>query len=274
MLLSLSIFYPFYYLLVNSLNMDVGVKWSFLVPSTPSLLYYKVVFRDDLLLTAFFVTVARTVVGIFVTILVTSTCGFALRKRGILFRNFYIALFTIPMFFGGGLIPTYLNFKMLGLLDNFLVFIVPRAFDLFFVIIFMTGFNALGDELEDSAKMDGAGFFKTYARIYFPLCLPIIAIIALRAGVNQWNQWFDSIFYTSNPKLRTMPAILVRIIRKYDYHIFNERTRDENTGITGLTNPEGIKLATMFVTIFPILFIYPFLQRYFIKGIMIGSLKG
>ena len=265
----IAVLYPFFYTVINSLNADLPYGPTFLWPDGWTLTNYRVVFREPNLAGAFSVTVARTLVGV---VLVTCNCamaGFALRKKRLTFRKAYLAILLIPLFFQGGLIPTYLNYRRLGLLDNFLVFIIPQMFAFFYLIIFMSGFDDIPDSLEESAKVDGAGYFTIFARIYLPLALPILATISLFEGVAQWNAWFDSVYFTNSSRLMTLPALLLRVVKGGEVEDF---LRDPEA--YQQQNPDGIKLAMMVVAVLPITLAYPFLQRYFIKGLTLGSLKG
>ncbi len=271
-LFSLAIIYPFYYLLINSFNGLLSHGPAYLFPSSFTFNNYRIVFTDQRLVNAFVITILRTVAGIVVAVFNCAMCAFALRKRKLSLRNLYLVIFTIPMFFNGGVIPIYLNIKMLGLLDNFLVYIIPHAFSFFYVIIFMSCFNDLPDSLEESATIDGAGSLMIFIKIFLPVSLPVMATMSLFAGVAQWNSWFDTLFYTNSPGLMTMSAVLMKIVRENNLTEFvGEMAKDMEKN---RMNPEGVKFATMFVTILPITILYPFLQKYFIKGIMVGSVKG
>jgi putative aldouronate transport system permease protein len=270
---SIMVAYPFYYLLINSFNMRLSYGPAYLFPAETTFKYYKAIFSNDNVINAFFLSVARTALGIATALFVTSMCAFALRKRNLGFRNIYLIIFTIPMFFSGGLIPGYLNLRMLGLLDNFLVYIFPQMFVFFYVIILMSCFNDIPDSLEESAKMDGAGDFTVYSRIYMPMSLPVVAYIALVVGVGQWNSWFDTLYYTNSPKLVTLSALLIKIVRQSNVGLYTSAIISKDVE-RFVPNPEGIKFATMIVAIVPIVIIYPFLQRYFVKGIKIGAVKG
>lgn len=271
-ILILSIIYPFYYLLINSMNGLLSHGPTYLLPHAFTFNNYRIVFSDERLMNSFFMTVLRTAAGTLITVFNSAMCAYALRKRKLSYRNFYLILFVIPTFFNGGLVPGYLNFKMLGLLDNFLVYIIPHVFAFFNIIIFMSCFNDLPDSLEESATIDGAGYFTVFLRIYVPVSLPVMATMSLFAGVSQWNSWFDTLFYTNSPKLMTLSAVLMKIVRENNLTDFaGQMSKDMERHAM---NPEGIKFATMLVTILPIAALYPFLQKYFIKGIMIGSVKG
>lgn len=152
-LLSLTILYPFYYIGMNSFNERLTHGPAFTIAQHWTLANYKMIFEDPHLINAFVMSVMRTVTGIAVTVFLCAMCAYALRKRNLAFRNFYLVLFTITMFFNGGLIPIYLNLKNLHLLDTFLVYILPKAFRFFVVIIFMSYFSDLPDDLEESAKL-------------------------------------------------------------------------------------------------------------------------
>lgn len=269
---SLAVIYPFYYVVINSFNADIGKGPAILWPSKFYLKAYKLIFTTPKLFNAFLVSVSRTLVGTAVTVFVCSLCAYTLRKRNLAFRNFYLVLFTIPMFFSGGLIPGYLNLRTLKIIDTFWVYIIPQAFSFFSVIILMTAFNDLSDSLEESARIDGASYTQCLVKIYFPLCIPVIATIALFQGVDQWNKWFDTMYFTNNPRLMTLAGILIQIINK------NQVGQDMAKAGVGtdevFNDTEAIKMATIVVAVVPIVLTYPYLQRYFIKGLTIGSVKG
>ena len=274
-LLGPSIIYPFYYYLINSVNIKLHAGPAYLFPPELTLRNYQVIFANNRLLTAFTTSTARTVIGTVLTVFNCAMCAFALRKPNLPFRNWYLVIFAIPLFFSGGLIPIYLNFRFLGLLDTFWVYIFPQLFSFFYVIIMMTSFNDLPVSLEDSARIDGAGYFRIFVRIYFPISMPLIAAIALFAGVAQWNSWFDTLYFTRSESLETLQAVLLRVVKQSSLGSFvQEMAALQDEQIQNHLNPEGVQFATMLVTVLPIVMVYPFLQRYFIKGILIGSIKG
>ena len=273
--LGISIIYPFYYYLINSVNTLLHAGPAYLLPPDLTLRNYQVIFANNRLLTAFTTSTARTVVGTVFTVFNCAMCAFALRKPNLPFRNWYLVIFAIPLFFSGGLIPIYLNLRFLGLLDTFWVYIFPQLFSFFYVIIMMTSFNDLPVSLEDSARIDGAGYFRIFVRIYFPISMPLIAAIALFAGVAQWNSWFDTLYFTRSESLETLQAVLLRVVKQSSLGSFvQEMAALQDEQIMNHLNPEGVQFATMLVTVLPIVMVYPFLQRYFIKGILIGSIKG
>ena len=275
-LFSISILYPFYYYLINSVNTEL-IKGTpaYLLPGNYTLKNYQTIFASDRLFTAFIMSSLRTVVGAVVTTFNCALCAFALRKHNLPFRNVYLVIFVIPLFFSGGLIPEFLNVRFLLLWDTFWVYILPRMFEFFFVIIMMTYFNDQPDSLEDSARIDGAGYLRIFLRIFLPISMPMVAAIALFAGVAQWNSWFDTLYFTRSDHLETLQAVLLRIIKQSSLGSFvQEMAALQDETMHNYLNPEGVQFATMLVTVIPIVMVYPFLQRYFVKGILIGSIKG
>ena len=270
---SILVAYPFYYLLINSFNFKLSYGPAYFFPANNTLNYYRTIFANDSIINAFLISTARTALGIAGSLILVTMCAFALRKRNLGFRNFYLVVFTIPMFFGGGIIPVYLNLRMIGLLDNFFVYIFPSLFNFFYIIILMSCFNDIPDALEESAKMDGAGDFTVYLRIYMPMSLPVVATIALFVGVGQWNSWYDTLYYTKSLNLVSLSALLIKVIRQSNTQVFAGAIAAKDLEKLA-PNPEGVKFATMIVAVVPIVMIYPFLQRYFVKGIKIGAVKG
>ena len=206
------------------------------------------------------------------TVTVTALCSYAMSKNYLKFRPLYVVLFTIPSFFNGGMVPVYLNIRNLGLLDTFWVYILPAGFSFFYMVLMISAFRAIPESLEEAAFIDGAGFFSVFIKIILPVSVPTLATVALYAAVGQWNAWYDTMFYTNKNSLQTLSSVLMRIVRENNLgEMTSELTSDmENRSY----NPEGVKMATMVVSVLPIIFIYPFLQRYFVKGIMVGSIKG
>ena len=271
-LLTLVVVYPFYYLLINSFNETLVNKPEYLIVKNFTLQSYRSIFNDRSLLHSMFISASRTVIGAVTTVFICAMAAFSLRKKNLLFRSFILVILTVPIFFRGGLIPRYLNLRMLGLLDTFFVYIIPRWYKFFYLIIMMSVFGDVADELEEAAIIDGAGYFSIFIKIYLPVSIPVVATMLLFESVDAWNEWFDTVYFTRSRSLLTLQAVLVRVIRNADYSAYQQALQSSLDRFAN--NPEGIKLATMFVAVIPILLVYPFLQRYFLKGIMIGSLKG
>lgn len=265
--------YPIWYVLVHSFNdgadaMQGGIFW---VPRVFSLDNYRAVFASSGIMTAMGVTVAKTLVGTVVHVFFTAMVAYAYSRRELIGRKFYMIVGTITLFFGGGLIPTYLLIRDLGLLDNFWVYIIPAMFSFFDLIIFVSFFRELPDALEEAAKMDGANDFKIFYSIVLPCSMPVVATIALFHGVYQWNDYFTGMIYVNDTNLQPIQTFLYRVVAQSS----SNQMMAAAPGVTAQTvTSQSIKLATMVVTTLPIVLAYPFLQKYFVKGLMIGSIKG
>jgi putative aldouronate transport system permease protein len=233
------------------------------------------VLQDPRILQSFMITVLRTVIGTVVSVLITSITAFAISRKALRFKNFYMMLCVITMYFSGGMIPMYLLIKDLGLRNNFLVYILPGAFSVWNMIIFRTFFVTLPDGLVESAKIDGAGWYTIFFAIVLPVSMPVVATIALFTAVGQWNSWFDATLYITNPNLMPIQNILNSILNTSSMNELLSKL--SGTAATALKHSRvtsrAVTMATLVVSTAPILCIYPFLQRYFVSGVMIGSLK-
>ena len=266
--------YPIWYTIVLSLNdgndaMLGGIYWW---PRVFSLQSYSAVFQSAEIVGSFLVSVLRTVIGTVTHIFFTAMTAYAFSKRTLPYRKFFLAVGTFTMFFNGGLIPTFLLFKSLQLLDNFLVYIIPTMFNFFHLIIFMSFFRELPDSIEESALIDGANEFKIFMKIIFPLSAAVIATIALFHGVWHWNDYFFGVIFINSEDLQPISTYLYRVIAETSS---NQMLANMPAGMrTQSVTSQSIKLATMIVATFPIVITYPFLQKYFVKGLLIGSVKG
>ncbi|MDN4083894.1 carbohydrate ABC transporter permease [Paenibacillus polymyxa] len=265
--------YPVWYVLVNSFNegadaMRGGIYWW---PRLFSLDSYQAVFANSGIMTAMGVTVAKTLIGTIVHVFFTAMIAYAYSRRELIGRKLYMLIGTITLFFGGGLIPTYLLIRDLGLLDSFWVYIIPAMFSFFDLIIFMAFFRELPDALEEAAKIDGANDFSVFCRIVLPVSMPVVATISLFHGVYQWNDYFTGMIYINNTDLQPIQTYLYRVVAQSS----SNQMMSAAPGIVAQSvTSQSIKLATMVITTLPIVLVYPFLQKYFVKGLMIGSVKG
>lgn len=270
--------YPFWYVLVGSFNngVDYVAGGVYLWPREFTFDNYAKVFQDTRIMRAYFITISRTVVGTITRVLVCGLFGFAFSRPKLRFKGLYAALGLVSMYFHAGLIPDYINIKQLGLLNNFFVYIFPRMFNFFQVIIFTAFFREIHPGVIESARMDGATWYRTYFQIIFPLSTPVVAALALFTAVTHWNAFFDSMLYmTTTDELATLQLLLMQIIRDSEVAaLMAEQGFTDSSLLEQTTTSTTIQLATMIVAIGPILLVYPFAQKYFIKGIMIGSIKG
>ena len=277
-----AILYPFLNALAISFNHaeDTALGGVTLWPRRFAYESYRNVITNPMIIRAYMVTIYRTAVGTLLAVFCTGILAFGMSHSSLVGRKFYSILLLIPMYFGGGLIPTFLLYRALGLFNNPLVFVVPNLIGLFNVILMRTYFQTLPPALEESAKIDGANYLQIFFKIIIPISMPIIATISLFNGIWHWNDWFFGTIYIVNPQWKPMQNVLLSVIN-------DARQAEMLAAIQGglaaaamaalRTRPVSVRsitMATMFVTIFPVLVVYPFLQRYFIKGMMIGSIKG
>lgn len=272
---TLMILYPFYFAILYSIQ---GVNYEavgivkYFVPSQINFEGYTKVFSEESLYKAMLVTLARTLLGTTLSVLFTAAVSYSLSKKKLHFRKVYLKLGVITMYFGAGLIPIYILYSNLNLLDSFWVYILPGMFSFFYAILFITFFSSIPSEIEESAYIDGASDLKIFIKIYMPLSTPVIATIALFNGVGHWNAWFDSAFFVNNPDLQTLQAILYRIITASK--AANEMQKYMRGEMLSQSYLDSIKFATMIIAMLPVTLAYPFLQKYFVKGMMVGSVKG
>ena len=269
-------FFPFWNILVLSLN-DAGdtMKGGLMLwPRVFTIDSYKTVLTTDAIFSAAKVTVSRTLIGAPLTVLVISMLAYGLSKRSLPGRKWLTLFFIMTMYFQGGLIPQYMVIRSLRLIDNFLVFILPGLVNVFWMILIRTYIEGLPLELEESAKLDGANDIVIFLRIVLPLCVPVLATILLFSAIDHWNAWYDSYIYTNSQRLSTLSAELVRILNQYQTGGMLSQAQQlaqESKRIP--VSSESIRMAVTMVTTVPIILAYPFLQRYFIKGIMAGAIK-
>lgn len=264
--------YPIWYMIVNSFNegKDAMLGGIFWWPRKFSLESYKLIFRDTSILKSFVVTALRTGIGTLTSVLFTAMVAYPLSKDKLKGRKFYMAVGVITMFFGGGLIPYFLVLKKLLLLDKFLVYIIPALFNFFYLIIFVSFFKEIPSALEESASIDGANEWTQFVKIVMPLSKPVLATIALFTGVYHWNDYFSGVIFINNPNLQPIQTYLYRMVAEAGSNSMQMST----VGVSAqATTSMSIKLATMIIAAVPIICVYPFLQNYFEKGVMIGAVK-
>jgi putative aldouronate transport system permease protein len=266
-------FYPFYYILVLSFNMGSDSTYGgvYLWPRTFTLENYIFFFQDINWLKGFFVSTARTVVGATMTVIFTCMMAYGLARNDLIFRKIYFMLVIIAMNFSGGLIAYYVVLRGLGLLNSFGVYVIPSMLNLFFLLIAISFFREIPSELGESARIDGASEVSILIRIIFPISMPLIATMALFVGSGQWNAWLDSAYFVQNENLRTLTYRMIQVI--------NQTVISADIGAANYTanlkvTQFSVQVTAMVISIAPIVCVYPFLQRYFVQGIMLGSVKG
>ncbi len=234
---------------------------------------YKKVIANPYIWNGYKNTIIRTVIGTFVQLLFTAMGAYTLSKRYFPHRTIWTLFLVFTMFFSGGLIPTYLVINKLNLLNTYTVMILPGLVSAYNLTIMRNYFQSLPEEIEESCMIDGAGRFRIFFQFILPLSKPILATVMLWLAVGHWNAWFDVLIYIQDDAKFTLQIVLRRILITGSKEILE--VGGAQTALNEpLSSPEGLKAASIFVTTLPILCAYPFLQRYFVKGIMIGSLKG
>jgi len=265
-------FYPFYYVFVASLSdaTELARHQGLLIwPAGFSFDAYARVLENPRIRTGYLNTLIYVIGGVAVKLALTCLGAYALSRRGLALQGPIMFMIIFTMFFSGGLIPTYLLVRDLGLVDTRWAMILPGAISVWNLIVLRTAFQAVPYSLEESAKIDGANDFTILWRIYLPLALPAVAVIGLFYAVGQWNTYFDALIYLSDRDLHPLQLVLREILMA-------SSTEEMMTGVVQdrVALEASIKYATIIVSILPIVTVYPFLQRYFIKGVLIGSLKG
>jgi putative aldouronate transport system permease protein len=235
------------------------------------------VFKDGKVTSAYRITVARTVIGTLLKLAITAMAAYALKNRGLPFRtqiNFFI---TFTMLFSGGVIPTYILYARLKLVNSFWVYVLPRLVDVIHLMMIRTSFESIPDSLEESAKLDGCSYFVSFIRIVLPLSKAVIAVVALFTAVSHWNDWFAGAFYMTSSRLWPVATVLQQMLER----AMAATQSNELTNLTALlvrqrvtVTSDSLKMATVVISTVPILCVYPFVQKYFTKGVMIGAVKG
>lgn len=265
--------YPILNTLAVSLNegMDALKGGIYLWPRKLTLENYYKVFNKDNLMTAFTVSVARTVIATFLHMILTALIAYVLARKEFLFGKQVSLFFVLTMYVNGGLVPTFLLFKSLHLTNTFWVYIIPGMISAFNMIVIRTYMNSLPDSFVESAQVDGAGHLKIFFRIIMPLCKPVMATVALFIAVGQWNSWFDAMYFNMNrPDLTTLQFELQKLLTSVS---MQSGSSSMMQGAADAVTPVSIRSATAIFTALPIVALYPFLQRYFITGMMIGGVK-
>lgn len=268
-LFALATLYPFIYVLAGSFSdgNDFALGGVWLLPRKFSLVNYKIVLRDVRLWYALRNTVIITVVVTALSLVLTSLVAYAISKSELKFRKFfqYFNLFT--MFFSGGLIPYFMVIVLLGLYNNFLVYIIPHVYSVYNMIVISSFFKSVPDELRESMLIDGAWEIRIWFSLYMPLSLPVLATVGLWVATGTWNNYFNTMMYTMGQKeLMTLQFFMMKLVK--EANVVNG-----DIPITEI-NSQTVAFAAMVLASLPIVAVFPFIQKYFAKGIMIGAVKG
>ena len=268
--------YPILHLLFLSLSGKAVGNEFLLWPQELTFRYYRTVLQDHQVLHSGLVSVARTLLGTSSMLLVTSAAAFAMADRNLVGHKILWRIFIIPMFIGGGMIPSYLLMQALGLTRTFWIYVIPGLFGgTYNMILIKTFVEQLPDGLIDAAEIDGANDIQMFFRIIIPLSTPILATIGLMAAIGHWNSYTDTMIYNAEvPNLHTLQYTLMLLLNRYSNTSIEAIQEMARQGVSGgVISPIGLKAALTFVTIVPVMCVYPFLQKYFVKGLLIGAIK-
>lgn len=239
---------------------------------------YITVFTNSGFVNSLVVSALRVVLGTALGIILITGAAYAITKKNLPGRNFFVSLLIVPTFISGGLIPMYMLYRYLHLMNNFFVYIFPMAFVFYYMIIVRTYLQSIPASLEESAVIDGANEVQVLFQIMLPLSMPVMATVALWLGVTHWNDWTTSLYFVTKKNLFTLQYIMYKVVKEAE--LVNEMAAAAAMTSGGAVNarpikvtPESVKSATIIVATLPIVMLYPFLQKYFIKGVMIGAIK-
>ena len=279
-LFTLSCIFPFYYIFINTISNNELVKKGVITffPQQITIQNYIMMANVNDLWNSFVVTILRTLIGTVLMVFASALAGYLMTKQEMWHRKFWYRFLVITMYFNAGLIPTYLNLSMLGLTNTFLVYIIPAIVSPYNIILVKTYVESIPGEIEESAFIDGAGYWTIFYKIIWPLSKPILATIAIFGAVGHWNSFQDSLIYNSNsPELYTVQHRLYVYLNQSSNlsAMVNGATSSSDTAaLSGAMNTKIIQYTISMITIIPIMLVYPFMQRYFESGIMLGAVKG
>ena len=271
-IITLICFYPFYYLLICTISDQkmVDLNQIALLPHGINLKNYAEIFQVQNLGNAALISVLRTVCTTAISLVCTSYMAYFFTKRNMWGHTFWYRFVVITMYFSAGMIPEYLNISMLGLTNTFWVYVIPAAISVYNMVLVKTNIEGMGPEIEEAAYLDGAGYLTRFFKIVLPLQVPILATVSLFTAVNQWNDFFTTKLYITNTKLYTLQFQLYELLNQ----ISAAAEQITNSTPYATITPTGIRLTLTAVVTIPIICVYPFVQRFYVKGIMVGSVKG
>ena len=276
-ILALLCIYPFYYMIINTISANDLSANGFVnfIPHKIHFKNYTDVMKIKGIGTAALISLARTLLGTFCTVFASAFLGYMFTRAKLWMRTFWYRFFVITMYFNAGIIPMYITMKNLHLTDNFLVYILPAIVSPFSIVLVKTYIESIPESLCEAAELEGANFFKVFLYIILPLSKPILATVAIFSIVGQWNSFQDTLLYITNQSLYSLQYLLYTYINQAS----SLAALVHNSGIQAAANiatqqtPTSIRMTVSVIVVLPILFVYPIFQKFFIKGIMIGSVK-
>lgn len=283
-LFAITTLYPFIYFLALSFNdgYDAMRGGIYFFPRDFTLENYSKALEHPQIMSSFVISVSRTVIVTALSVLLTAMLAYGLSRKGLPGKKYIVFFFFFTTLFGGGLIPTFVLYRQLSIYNTYWVLILPSVYSFFNAIVMKTFFDGIPESLSESAVIDGASDITIFFRIIIPLSLPVFATIALFVGVGCWNDWFTGEFFVQSANLRPASTLLNKLISEASFEagssnsgssLLNVNTDMETIRQSGVT-PEALRMTFVIIIVTPIILIYPFIQKYFVKGVMIGSLKG
>lgn len=266
--------YPFYYLMICTISNNQMVETGAITwyPVGIHFENYVKILSVDNLGNSAVLTVLRTVAGTALGLIVTSYAAYFFSKTEMWGRKVCYRMCVATMYFSAGMIPIYLNNKMLGLINTFWIYIIPGMLSVYNMVLIKTSMEAMPTELEESAYLDGAGYLTRFIKIVLPLQKPILATVALFSAVGHWNDFFTTKLYVTNTKLYTIQFLLYELLNQITSA--SQQITMDNAQMANQITPTGIRLTLTAFVVIPVMLIYPFVQKYFVKGIMVGAVKG
>ena len=266
--------YPFYCLLTSSFSEPKQAEgWFLIFPTNFSLKSYQEIFGNNRILLPIFVSLARAFFGTVITVICCSMFAYLVTQKELPHRKGIYKYVVITMYLNAGMIPWVITMVTYGLKNNFWVYIIPTALSAYYVILIKTYFESIPAELEESARIDGAGFFVTFFKIILPVSTPILGAVAMFSAVTQWNSWYDNLMLVQDNNLKTLQLMLYQVIQNMNV-VMNDPKTAGTAMVMNRPSILSVRSAIAMLTVIPILVVYPFMQRYFASGIMVGAVKG
>jgi len=274
----LVILFPYINVLAKALNdgSDTALGGITFFPRKFTWENFGAVINDAAFPRALLLTISITLLGTLVGLLVQYMTAYVFLNKDLMGRTWLLFFFMIPMYFGGGLIPTYILYSKIGMLNNYLIYILPGCFSMYNMIIIRTYLSSISDSLREAAKLDGANDFGIAFKVVLPLAKPVLATVALWLAVGIWSNWTTTLYYVTDKSLFTLQYLLMQVLKEADkiQRIINEALlRGEILEIQPKVTTDSVRSAQIIITTIPIVIVYPFLQKYFIKGVMLGAVK-
>ena len=276
LILCICMLYPYLNQLAVSFNesSDTALGGITILPRKFTLANYQTIFGDSAVGNAFWVSASRTVLNVVLAIIVTFSAAYALTRKNLYGRKFIARFLALPSYISAGIIPVYILYRYLGLINNYMVYIIPFCFSFYNMVIFRSFIQDLPEALSESAIIDGANEIQIMFKIIIPLSLPVVATVALWIAVGQWNDWTTNLYYITDAKYNTLQYLIMKIIKQGEQLRADMILAGDDSEMINKPTSEAVKAAMLIVTSVPIICTYPFLQKYFVKGVTLGAVKG